>query len=172
MRINTLSEFLKRFPVISRVRTQWGEMDAFQHVNNTVYFKYQEAARLKYFETVCKSIKDPNFDLPGFRDGSGLGPILAETHVKFIYPLGAYDTILIGAEAVMVEDSLSKFKLKHSIWSLTHNRVCAEGGGTVTSFNYSSGKVQDFHPAFVRAMHELSTKNCSHLEEMLKSPID
>jgi len=31
-----------RHPVVRSIPVQWGEMDAFQHVNNTVYFKYFE----------------------------------------------------------------------------------------------------------------------------------
>ncbi len=46
----SLHDFLKLFPVVSRVIVHWGEMDAFKHVNNVQYVKYQESARLLYFQ--------------------------------------------------------------------------------------------------------------------------
>ena len=29
---------------------RWGDMDAYGHVNNTVYFRYMEQARVEYLE--------------------------------------------------------------------------------------------------------------------------
>lgn len=40
---------LKDFPVITKIVVAWGEMDALQHVNNVVYFRYFETARIDYF---------------------------------------------------------------------------------------------------------------------------
>ena len=35
---------LADFPVLIAWPVQWGDMDAFQHVNNTVYFRWFESA--------------------------------------------------------------------------------------------------------------------------------
>jgi len=34
----------------SRTAIRWGDMDAMGHVNNTVYFRYLEQARIETFE--------------------------------------------------------------------------------------------------------------------------
>jgi acyl-CoA thioester hydrolase len=170
-RINTVSEFFKRFPVITRLPVQWGEMDAFQHVNNVVYFKYQESSRIRFFRAITDEINDSTFDADAFHRGIGLGPILSDTSVKFIYPLVAPDTVLVGAQAHMLEASSSRFLIKHSVWSLALNRVVAEGTGTVASFNYSTGKSQPFDPLVIAAIHGLADKNCSHLEDELAKMI-
>ena len=39
---------LAGFPVILELPVQWGEMDAYGHVNNTVFFRYFESARMEY----------------------------------------------------------------------------------------------------------------------------
>ena len=31
---------------------RWGDMDAFGHVNNTVYFRYMEQVRISWFEQI------------------------------------------------------------------------------------------------------------------------
>jgi acyl-CoA thioester hydrolase len=35
-----MSDPLEAFPVVISIPVAWGEMDAFQHVNNSVYFRY------------------------------------------------------------------------------------------------------------------------------------
>ena len=94
-RIKTLAQFLQRHPVVSRISVKWGDMDAFQHVNNTVYFKYQEVSRLYFFKHIMDGLKHSKFN--GFLKGTGPGPIVSDTYVKFIYPLEFPDKILVGA---------------------------------------------------------------------------
>ena len=154
-----------------RLKVLWGEMDAFQHVNNTVYFKYQEAARLKYFRAVTDLMTDPLFDVEAFHAAKGPGPILSETYVKFIYPVSADDTLLIGATAHMAENSLNRFKLQHSMWSLRHNRIVAEGTGTIACFNYASGKVENFPPSFIKAVETLALKSSESLKDIYCIPL-
>jgi len=35
-----------------RIAVRWGDMDAMGHVNNTVYFRYMEQARIGWFESL------------------------------------------------------------------------------------------------------------------------
>lgn len=44
-----MESLLKDFPVVTKIVVAWGEMDALQHVNNVVYFRYFETARIDYF---------------------------------------------------------------------------------------------------------------------------
>ena len=41
---------LGRWPVALEIPVAWGDMDAFGHVNNTVYLRWCESARIAYFE--------------------------------------------------------------------------------------------------------------------------
>jgi acyl-CoA thioester hydrolase len=40
----------RRLAHIERIPIRWGDMDAMGHVNNTVYFRYMEQARIGWFE--------------------------------------------------------------------------------------------------------------------------
>jgi acyl-CoA thioester hydrolase len=64
------AEALREFPVQVEIPVAWGDMDAFGHVNNVVYFRYFESARIACFEAV---------DYMASAAHSGLGPILAAT---------------------------------------------------------------------------------------------
>ena len=58
-------------------RVEWGDMDAFGHVNNTVYLKYFESARVKYFDEIPA--------LAGFK-GAAI-PVLASVSCKYKKPI-------------------------------------------------------------------------------------
>ena len=40
----------RRLAHVERMPIRWGDMDAMGHVNNTVYFRYMEQARISWFE--------------------------------------------------------------------------------------------------------------------------
>ena len=37
---------------VEKIPVRWGDMDAMGHVNNTVYFRYMEQARIAWFEAL------------------------------------------------------------------------------------------------------------------------
>src|SRR5436309_10393935 len=109
---------VKGYPVVVRQAVVWGEMDAYQHVNNTVYFRYFENARLEYFRRMGW------FE---FEEETGIGPILASTQARFRKPLAYPDTIAIAARAVDVGED--RFTLEHIIVSEVQQTVVTEGSG-------------------------------------------
>ena len=42
----------KKLVHLERIAIRWGDMDVMGHVNNTVYFRYMEQARISWFETL------------------------------------------------------------------------------------------------------------------------
>ena len=42
----------RRLVHVERIAVRWGDMDAMGHVNNTVYFRYMEQARIAWFEAL------------------------------------------------------------------------------------------------------------------------
>lgn len=113
------------FPVVLTVPVAWGEMDSMGHVNNTVYVRYFESARIAYFERV-------HF-LETMRE-SGVGPILASTRCRFKTPLTYPDLVWVGTR---VEDlSEDRFLMRYSVMSEAMERVAAEGDGLVVAYDY------------------------------------
>ncbi|MBO6225570.1 MAG: acyl-CoA thioesterase, partial [Psychrobacter sp.] len=39
---------LAHYPIMHQQPIHWGEMDAFNHLNNVVYYRYAESARIGY----------------------------------------------------------------------------------------------------------------------------
>lgn len=117
---------LTGFPVIVEQNVVWGEMDAYQHVNNVVYFRYFENARLEYVRRL---------DWFALEKETGVGPILAATQARFRRPLTYPDTILIGARLSDLE--ADRFHLEHKIVSRKQNDLVTEGQGTIVTFHYT-----------------------------------
>ena len=124
-----MSNLLKDYPVIIEFPVAWGEMDAMGHVNNIVYFRYFESARIAYFEKM---------NVISFMKETGIGPILGEISCKFKIPLSYPDKVLIGVRVVRIEED--RFIMNHLVASTKHQKAAAEGDGVIVTFNYREGK--------------------------------
>jgi acyl-CoA thioester hydrolase len=144
-----------------------GDMDSFRHVNNTVYFKYQETSRLSFFQAYVDKIDKNIFDHDGFHQGTKLGPILSDTFCKFKFPVSYPDKLLVGATIHDGDLLPDRYKLTHCMWSMKHKRVVAEGYGTVVSYNYSHKRVENMPPFMIEAIQAVLKQDCSHLESTL-----
>jgi acyl-CoA thioester hydrolase len=120
---------LAGFPVVVEVPVLWGEMDSYRHVNNVVYFRYFENARLEYFRRLGW------FE---YERESGVGPILAATQARFRRPLTYPDRVSIGARAWSIGED--RFTLDHLVVSHKLGAVAAEGQGTVVTYHYAQGR--------------------------------
>jgi acyl-CoA thioester hydrolase len=126
---NSAVDILSFCPVVVEIPVAWGEMDAFGHVNNIVYFRYFETARIAYF------IK---LNLLNFMNETGIGPILASTQCKYRLPLAYPDTVTVGAKIVKLE--ADRLTMAYYVLSHKHQKMAAEGEGTIVSFDYRGNK--------------------------------
>ena len=124
-----MKNLLDRCPVIIELPVVWGEMDAFGHVNNAVYFRYFESARIYYFDRL---------DYAEFMKRTGIGPILAATNCRFKIPLIYPDKISVGARISEIGDD--RFTMRYSVVSHKHQKIAAEGDGTIVYYNYRENK--------------------------------
>jgi acyl-CoA thioester hydrolase len=120
-----IGEMLQGFHVAVQIPVAWGEMDAFRHVNNVVFFRYFETARIEYLRRV---------GFGGERESDGLGPILATATCRFRRPLTFPDTVTCGVRTT--EMSGDRFTLEYRLVSHGQMAVAAEGGGIVVGYDY------------------------------------
>jgi len=122
-----IPEAFAGWPVVLRIPVQWGEMDAYGHVNNTVLFRYFESARVEYL-VKCGFARSWEED--------GIGAILHSTGCRFRVPLFFPDTAIVGARAVELDDD--RFTMEYMVVSESSGGVAAEGGGVVVSYDYGT----------------------------------
>jgi len=120
---------IEGYPVVIEIPVAWGEMDAFQHVNNIVYFRYFESARIAYFQKI---------NLLDIMNRTGIGPILASTSCRFRTPLNYPDKVLVGAKVTNIEED--RVIMNYLVVSTKHQKIAAEGDGVIVAFNYKENK--------------------------------
>ncbi len=139
-----LDELLAGFPVAIELPVVWGEMDSYRHVNNVVYFRYFESARLEYFRRLGW------FE---FEKETGVGPILAATQARFRRPLTYPDAVVVTAKVASV--GADRFTLEHRVVSRKLAAVAAEGQGTVVTYHYARGEKVAVPEELLRRVREL-----------------
>lgn len=106
----------------------WGDMDAFGHVNNTIYFRWFESARVEYLHRIAlESDRHSKF-----------GPILASVKCDFRRQVSFPDTIMIGARITRL--GRTSMSMTHAIVSRSQNAVVAEGDSTIVVFDYAANR--------------------------------
>jgi acyl-CoA thioester hydrolase len=120
-----VAELLKGYRCVVTTMVGWGDMDANAHVNNVMYFRYVEHARLKYFHDLGFSREQ--------RD-SGIGPILAWADCRFRRPLAYPDTVSIGVK--IIETGEDWFMMQAVIVSHKLKEVAAAGQQRLVSYDY------------------------------------
>lgn len=121
----TVTEHLEGFPVTYETPVAWGEMDAFQHVNNSVYFRYFESARLALFVQV---------GIDEHVKKTGEGPILAFTSCRFRKPLEYPDRVTVGTKIIDIGDD--RFTMLYRVVSHELGAVAADGEGRIVFYDY------------------------------------
>jgi len=118
------------WPITIDVPVAWGDMDAFGHVNNTVYLRWFESARIAYFDRVA---------LIGEMKATGTGPILARASVNFRKPVTYPDRVAVSARITDVRTT--SFTMIYSACSAgLGGALVAEGDSVVVMIDYGSGE--------------------------------
>ena len=104
---------------------QWGDQDAFNHVNNVVYYRWFESARIAYFRRM---------GLMGIDSANRIGPILASSTCEYRKPITFPDTIRVGIRVTRIGRTSIGFE--HRIVSEELKTLAAEGISTTVVVNY------------------------------------
>src|SRR6478672_1698746 len=116
---------LSQFKVIIDQPVDWGDMDSFGHVNNVVYFRYFENARVEYFRRI---------GWWEYLAATGIGPIVGSTHARFRRPVKYPETLAAGAKVTSF--AADRFTLRHALVSRTSGELVTEGEAVVVTIDY------------------------------------
>ncbi len=114
-----------------RMPIRWGDMDAMGHVNNTIYFRYFETARIAWFDQIdCAP------------DAGGQGPVIISANCSFLkqltYPGEIEVRTLVGPPGC------SSFGMTHEIRLVGADgepgALHAEGGAKVVWVDFPAQK--------------------------------
>ena len=121
---------LMGYRTITSLPVQWGDQDAFGHVNNVVYFRWFESSRVDFLDDCQTNVT---------MKGTGLGPILASIKCDYRRQLRFPDTVYVGSKITRV--GRSSADISHAVVSLMQSEIVAEGVSVVVVFNYETQRV-------------------------------
>lgn len=119
---------LAAFPIQTRIPVQWGEMDAFNHVNNVVYLRWSESARIDYFAALGLNLDRPEKQL--------YNVILGYQDCKYLLPVTFPDTMLIGT--TVTEIGTDRFTMQCQMFSERHDRIAAISNHLIITLDYKT----------------------------------
>jgi acyl-CoA thioester hydrolase len=123
------SSLLADYRVSIELPVLWGDMDAFGHVNNTIYFRWFESARVEYLHRIA---------LESDRSAAKYGPILASVKCDFRRQVKFPDAMIIAARITRL--GRTSMSMAHTVVSRAQNAIVAEGDSTIVVFDYAANK--------------------------------
>ena len=107
---------------------RWGDMDAMGHVNNTLYFRYMEQARLEWIYSLVPEGNPYS--------GAATGPVIVNASCTFLVPL-VYPGDL---EVTMFLGEPGRTSVNSFYEILMGGRKYAEGASKLVWINLASGR--------------------------------
>ncbi|MDK8756367.1 thioesterase family protein [Acinetobacter radioresistens] len=107
---------LTDYPVIYEQNVAWGDMDAFGHVNNVIYYRYIESARICYLDSLNIFKLDIN-------------TVVASSQCKYLKPVFYPDQLKIGVRVEEIRNSA--FRMNYLIWSSVQQQNVALGEAVI-----------------------------------------
>jgi acyl-CoA thioester hydrolase len=144
-------EALAEFPVVITVPVLFGDQDAFGHVNNIVYLRWCETARVEYLIRIGMWPKLPP---------QQVGPILAHITCNYKRPVTFPDTLYVGARVTRIGNS--SYRMEHRVVSKSLDMVVAHGDSTIVTVDYSRSKPVPVPEECRKAIEVLEGRSLTH----------
>lgn len=122
------------YPVIYEQPVAWGDMDAFGHVNNVMYYRYIESARIRYLD-----------ELNIFQQE--VYTVVASNQCKYIRPVFYPDQLKIGVRVEEMRNSA--LRMSYLLWSEAQQTVVAWGEAVIVCVNKENMNKTEI-PAVIR----------------------
>jgi acyl-CoA thioester hydrolase len=137
---------LDKYTLILKYDVHWGDMDAAQHVNNIIYLRWLESARIAYFEAMKM---DTAFK------GAETGPILGWQDCKYIFPVTFPDKVQIGVRSAEILND--RFFLECAVFSEKHRRLAALSKQSIIPYNYTKLSKVEMPTNWLDAINKLNS---------------
>lgn len=110
------------------IAVRWGDMDAYGHVNNALYMRYLEEARVQFLASIGADMR-----------GNGTDPVIINVGCTFLRPVSYPATVII--KSYVGEIGRSSFMIWYEV-STTDNpdQLCSWGYSKVVWMDHQTGR--------------------------------
>lgn len=135
-------------PVTIDISIHWGDMDALGHVNNVLFFRYLESARVAYLAAL---------GLDDLRRSGGVGFILQHAECRFRRPVVYPDILRVSARLESIQTD--RFTLTHEVISTAQSTLAATGRRTIVTYDYAAAHKVPIPPSIREAIDRLESRS-------------
>lgn len=118
-----VGEILSDYAYVYEQAVAWGEMDAFNHLNNVVYYRYAESARIGYLEALGLFTQDAQV-------------VLAQSSCQYLRPVTFPDTLLIGVRCQHI--GTTSMITSYEYYSCAQQAIVASGEAVLVRLDAQS----------------------------------
>lgn len=133
---------LAHYPVIHSQPIHWGEMDAFSHLNNVVFYRYAESARIAYLQAL------------GMFDGD-MVTVLAASSCQYLRPVTYPDTLLLGVRCQRLGNT--SIVIEYEYYSTAQQAIVATAEAVVVRLDSSAEQKVAWTDEERARLHKLET---------------
>ena len=119
-------------------RVRFGDLDAMRHLNNVVFLRYFETARIGFIRELM-----PEHD-PANPEQGGWGVIFAECHIDYRSPVHFDEIVEIRCSIGEVRRSAFQVRFAMTVG----DRLAAEGYGWLVGFDYATQRASPLPEPF------------------------
>lgn len=136
-----LRGLLRDYPHVLVLPVFWGDLDALGHVNNIVYFRWLEEARIQAIDGLP--------ELRRLREDK-IGMILAHVECDFQSQCHYPDTMYVASRLDRI--GTSSIVVHHGIASKSQRAIAAQGKAVIVLFDYGKSRSHPIPPELRAAL--------------------
>ena len=125
----------RKLATVLHIPIRWGDMDAMNHVNNTIYFRYMEQARIAWYENLFG-------ELSGAQEE---GIVIVNASCTFLKPLTYPGTV----EVRMRLGECSRSSVQSYYELLVGDKLYADGAAKIVWIDVRKGKAKPLPQSIV-----------------------
>ena len=157
-----IESLLSGYGSLVPITVQWGDMDSFRHVNNVVYARWTETARIcALTDLVTAEGKDNISDeerrrrqqqLRSLMSATSIGVIIKSLFIKYKRPITYPDIVIAGTAITNISDD--RFTMSTLLISSQHQCVAALGDSEMVCYDYRNAKKSPWPSHIVDSLRE------------------
>jgi acyl-CoA thioester hydrolase len=132
---------------VHRERVRFGDLDAMRHLNNVVFLRYFETARIAFMRDLF-----PTHD-PARPEQSRSGLIFAECHIHYRSPVHFDEEVAIECSVGEIRRSAFQMLFEMKVG----DRLAADGYGWLVGFDYEAQKATRLPPPLRKALDDATS---------------
>ena len=113
---------------VHQERVRFGDLDANRHLNNVVFLRYFETARIGFLRELMPALDPAN------PESNGVGLIFAECRINYRSPVRFDEVVAVHCTV----DDVRRSSFRVPFRMLVGDRLVAEGYGVLVGFDYAA----------------------------------